>query len=59
MLFVWALGSDKFPRGSVFPYRKALKREDICQVLKASGAYLFRYGTTLRGGGESPQDRVK
>ena len=55
MLFILALGSDKFPRGSVFPYRKALKREDICQVLKASGAYLFRYGTTLRGGGESPQ----
>ena len=46
MLFILALGSDKFPRGSVFPYRKALEREDICQVLKASGAYLFIYGTT-------------
>lgn len=57
----WALGSDKFPRGSVFPYRKAVKREDICQVLKASGAYLFWYGTAWRYGGEIPtrQSKIK
>lgn len=53
MLFIWALGSDKFPRGSVFPYRKALKREDICQVLKASGHISFDMAP-LEGVGVNP-----